>query len=162
MHAKVKAISPLVAALLLIMVGIAGAVLVYLWLTGFAGKGTTIPSTMETQLKIEAAKITNITVKVDNKNVTKNCTIIYVRNTGSITIDCSAYNVTVYIYDSNTGELVAVNGSASFTCGGDKLLEPGELGNVSAIVEGLKKGKYYDVKLVVGGIEYIYPSVRAG
>ena len=153
MHAKVKAISPLVAALLLIMVAIAGAVLVYLWLTGFAGKGTTVPSTMETQLKIEAVKITG----VNNKN----CTIIYVRNTGSITIDCGAHNVTVYIYDSNTGALVAVNGSASFICGNDKFLEPGELGNVSAIVEGLKKGKYYDVKLVVAGIEYVYPSVRA-
>ena len=39
------------------MVGIAGAVLVYLWLTGFAGKGTTIPTGMETQLKVEAVKI---------------------------------------------------------------------------------------------------------
>ena len=152
MYTKVKAISPLVAALLLIMVGIAGAILVYLWLTGFAGKGTAIPSTMETELKIEAVEIDS-----GNSKVT-----LYVRNVGSITIDCDAVkNVTVYVYDSNTGELVGVNSTAPLSCG-DNLLEPGELGKVEASVRGLKKGKYYDVKLVVGGIEYVYPSVRAG
>ena len=152
MHVKVKAISPLVAALLLVMVGIAGAVLVYLWLTGLAGKGTTIPATMEVQLKIEA-------VKLDSGN---NKAIIYTRNTGSTTIECSTvYNVTVYIYDSYTGKLVYVNGTAKLACGGDKILEPGELGNITAEVKGLEKGKYYDVKLVIGCVEYIYPSVRA-
>jgi len=152
MHVKVKAISPLVAALLLVMVGIAGAVLVYLWLTGFAGKGTTIPATMEVQLKIEAVKL----------NSSENKAIIYARNTGSTTIECSTvYNVTVYIYDSYTGKLVYVNGTAKLACGGDKILEPGELGNITAEVKGLEKGKYYDVKLVIGGVEYVYPSVRA-
>ena len=154
MYAKVKAISPLVAALLLIMVGIAGAVLVYLWLTGFAGKGTIVPSTMETELKIEAVEI-----KSSNNN-SSNVTV-YVRNVGSITIDCNAVkNVTVYVYDSNTGELVGVNSTAPLSCG-DNLLEPGELGKVEASVRGLKKGKYYDVKLAIAGIEYIYPSVKA-
>jgi len=151
MHAKVKAVSPLVAALLLIMVGIAGAVLVYLWLTGFVGRGMVVPSTMKTQFKIEAAEI----------NATGNYTIVYTRNIGSITIDCRASNVTVYVYDSNTGELVAVDGSANFTCGDDYVLEPGELGIVNATVKGLEEGKYYDVKLVIGGIEYVYPGVRA-
>ena len=151
MHVKIKAISPLVAALLLIMIGIAGAVLVYLWLTGFAGKGTTIPTTMEIQLKIEA-------VKLDSEN---NRTIIYARNTGSTTIECeTVYNVTVYVYDSYTGKLVGVNGTAHLACG-DGILEPGELGSITAEIHGLEKGKYYDVKLVIGGVEYIYPSVRA-
>jgi len=151
MHAKVKAISPLVAALLLVMVGIAGAVLVYLWLTGLAGKGTTIPATMEVQLKIEA-------VKLDSGN---NKAIIYTRNTGSTTIECeTVYNVTVYVYDSYTGKLVDVDGTAKLACG-DGILEPGELGNITANIQGLKKGKYYDVKLVIGGVEYVYPSVRA-
>ena len=150
MHAKIKAISPLVAALLLIMVAIAGAVLVYLWLTGFAGKGTTVPSTMEMQLKIEAVKI----------NATGEYTVVYARNTGSTTINCEAYNVTIYVYDSDTGELVVANTTAKFTCG-DNLLEPGELGVVNATTTGLSPGEYYDVKLVVGGIECTYPSVRA-
>jgi len=155
MYAKVKAISPLVAALLLIMVGIAGAVLVYLWLTGFAGKGTIVPSTMETELKIEAVEI-----KSSNNN-SSNVTV-YVRNVGSITIDCNAVkNVTVYVYDSNTGELVGVDAGASLSCGSDNLLEPGELGEVKASGINTKEGKYYDVKLAIAGIEYVYPSVKA-
>lgn len=153
MHVKkVKAISPLVAALLLIMVGIAGAVLVYLWLTGFAGKGTVVPPTMEIQLKIEAAKL----------DTAQNQATIYVRNVGATTIDCEAVpNVAVYVYDSYTGKLVAVDTDAELACGGDNILEPGELGQVTASIGGLKKGDYYDIKLVVSGVEYIYPGVRA-
>ncbi|HID41611.1 MAG TPA: hypothetical protein EYP33_05590, partial [Pyrodictium sp.] len=108
MYLKAKAISPLVAALLLIMVGIAGMVLVYLWLTGFAGKSTMVPASMELQLKIEAVKM----------NASKNEVIIYVRNTGSTTIECGdIYNVTVYVYDSYTGKLVDVDGGAKLACG---------------------------------------------
>ena len=154
---KVKAISPLVAALLLIMVGIAGAVLVYLWLTGFAGKSTIIPATVETQLKIEAAKLDSEEDKV----------ILYVRNVGATTLECDRiYNVTVYVYDSFTGEIVGVNPHAKIDCG-DTILEPGELANVTAKLEilfskdGMIKGKYYDIKLAINGIEYTFPSVRA-
>ena len=153
---KVKAISPLVAALLLIMVGIAGAVLVYLWLTGFAGKSTIIPATVETQLKIEAAKLDSKEDKV----------ILYVRNVGATTLECDRiYNVTVYVYDSFTGQIVGVNPHAKIDCG-DTILEPGELAKVTANLEtfiegGMIKGKYYDIKLAINGIEYTFPSVRA-
>ena len=151
MYLKAKAISPLVAALLLIMVGIAGMVLVYLWLTGFAGKSTMVPASMELQLKIEAVKM----------NASKNEVIIYVRNTGSTTIECGdIYNVTVYVYDSYTGKLVDVDANAKISCG-DTILEPGELGKVNATINGLTKGDYYDVKLIISGVEYTFASVRS-
>jgi len=149
MHAKVKGISPLVAALLLIMVGIAGAVLIYLWFTGFASKSATIPSTAKIELKIEAA-----TINATNDQVT-----IYLRNVGSVTVDFSATPAALYIYDANTGDLVAQNTSA-ITQG---TLAPGEVGSYEGIsVTGnLEANKYYDIKLVVGGVEIYYPAVKA-
>ena len=148
MHAKVKGISPLVAALLLIMIGIAGAVLIYLWFTGFASKSATIPSSAKIELKIEAATI----------NASSNQVTIYLRNVGSVTVDFSATPAALYIYDANTGELVAQSTNA-ITKG---TLAPGQIQSYTINVTGtIQANKYYDIKLVVGGVEIYYPAVKA-
>ena len=160
MHKKVRAISPLVAALLLIMIGIAGAVLIYLWLTGFASKGASIPAHLKAEIKIEggymyAARPPNIT--------------LFARNIGTAGIDFNAFNLTIYIYDSSTGELVATNTSvpknAVVELGTrDGIWEPGELVNITVLLSNITDilpGHYYDVKLVVMGIEYYVSGIKA-
>ena len=150
MHAKVKAISPLVAALLLIIVGIAGAVLVYLWLTGFAGKSAVIPSTMKIEIKVEAA---DLAVDTTNKQTT---VTTYVRNVGSVTIPQNT-EVGIYVYDSDTGAFV---GTCTTTLDND--VPPGDLIELQCTIKNtvLDTGKYYDVQVSILGVDYYVLSVR--
>ena len=111
MKARMRGISPIVAVLLLILVAIGAAVLIYLWLTGFAGKSTQTPSSLQTQFKIETARIFNGT-GAPSKGA--NATIdIYLRNTGRTSIDLGALKdenaLAIYIYNSYTGDLVYSN-----------------------------------------------------
>jgi len=149
MHAKIKAISPLVAALLLIMVGIAGAVLVYLWLTGFAGKSAVIPSTMKIEIKVEAA---DLAVDTTNKQTT---VTTYVRNVGSVTIPKDTV-AGIYVYDSDTG---AFAGTCNVTLNKD--LPPGNLTQLKCTIDtDLDTKKYYDVQVSILGVDYYVLSVR--
>ena len=112
--AKMRGISPIVAVLLLILVAIGAAVLIYLWLTGFAGKSTQTPSSLQTQFKIETARILNGTGALPVSQNTANATIdIYLRNTGRTSIDLGALQeenaLAIYIYNSYTGDLVYSN-----------------------------------------------------
>ena len=160
MHKKVRAISPLVAALLLIMIGIAGAVLIYLWLTGFASKGASIPAHLKAEIKIEGGYM----YAAETPNIT-----LFARNIGTAGIDLNAFNLTIYVYDSSTGELVATNTSvpknAVVELGTrDGIWEPGELVNITVLLSNITDilpGHYYDVKLVVMGIEYYVSGIKA-
>jgi len=160
MHKKVRAISPLVAALLLIMIGIAGAVLIYLWLTGFASKGASVPAHLKAEIKIEGGYI--------SANKTPIITL-FARNIGTAGVDLNAFNITIYIYDSSTGELVATNTSVSKNAirelgSNNTVWEPGELVNITALLNNLTNilpGHYYDVKLVVMGVEYYASGIKA-
>ena len=114
MKARMRGISPIVAVLLLILVAIGAAVLIYLWLTGFAGKSTQTPSSLQTQFKIETARIFNGTGALNDAATTANATIdIYLRNTGRTSIDLGAVKdenaLAIYIYNSYTGDLVYSN-----------------------------------------------------
>jgi len=116
MKANMRAISPVVAVLLLILVAVGAAVLIYLWLTGFTGQATQTPSTLQTEFKIESARIYNDT------DVGSNATIeLYVRNTGRTSIDLRALakqnGLAVYIYNSYSGDLVYSNTTLLFKNG---------------------------------------------
>jgi len=80
---KTKGLEPIVAAVLLIVVAVIGAVLVYLWFSGYVTRATSQAEQLSAaeQLKIEAIEIPSAgTVR------------IYVRNVGTIPIDvASAY-----------------------------------------------------------------------
>jgi len=68
---KTKGLEPIVAAVLLIVVAVVGAVLIYLWFSGFVTRGTTQAEqvTAGERLKIESANLTATGISV-----------IYVRN----------------------------------------------------------------------------------
>jgi len=94
---KTKGLEPIVAAVLLIVVAVIGAVLVYLWYSGYVTRATSQAEQLSSaeQLKIEAVEVSNGTVT------------IYVRNVGSvpITVD-SAYvldSIKLTAVCSNTG-----------------------------------------------------------
>jgi FlaG/FlaF family flagellin (archaellin) len=60
MKTKTKGLEPIVAAVLLIVVAVIGAVLVYLWFAGYVTKATSQAESMAAseKLKIEAASLT--------------------------------------------------------------------------------------------------------
>ena len=74
MKTKIKGLEPVVAAVLLIVVAVIGAMLVYVWLTGYVTKATSQAESTATseRLKIEAASL----------NGTTGVLTLYVRNIG--------------------------------------------------------------------------------
>ena len=69
-----KAVSPVIATLLLIVIAVAAAVLTYIWVTGYMG--TIAPRETPTQLKER--------IKIDAVNVSGSSVSIYVSNIGEI------------------------------------------------------------------------------
>jgi len=71
---KTKGLEPIVAAVLLIVVAVIGAVLTYLWFAGYVTKATSQAEQMAAseKLKIEAANLT----------ATQKSAILYIRNMG--------------------------------------------------------------------------------
>ena len=174
---RVRGISPIVAAILLILVAIAGAVIVYLWLTGFAGTATATPATMKARLEVEQAAVkadTGVNAVVNgNTYVNKSSVILYVRNVGDTTVNITQF--AVYVYDHWTGKQVFAfyqglpNGTNVYIYNlspSDGMLAPNALGeiNVTMLTNAtlpFTVGKYYDIKLSVAGIEYYYSGVQA-
>jgi len=78
MKTKTKGLEPIVAAVLLIVVAVIGAVLIYLWFAGYVTKATSQAESMAAseKLKIEAASLTA------NTRETK----LYIRNLGGDTV----------------------------------------------------------------------------
>ncbi len=153
-----RGISPLVVALLLILVGIAATIVLYMWLTGFTTSATQLPAEMKINIRIEAANITD--------GGSHDYVILYVRNVGSTTIDLGAIkNVAVYVYYHYNGTVAYTNTTAAAepVRGGDNLIEPGELFIVNATSDSdvIAKGEYYDVKVVISGVEAWIVGVKA-
>jgi len=123
---KTKGLEPIVAAVLLIVVAVIGAVLVYLWFAGFVTKATSQAeqASASEKLKIEAATL--------NSNTPPNV-ILYVRNLGGSDVEIvSAYvllpgSLTPVCYTAvTTGNIIYANslgyldinlGSCTFTAG---------------------------------------------
>ena len=110
MARRMRAISPVVAVLLLILVAIGAAVLIYLWLTGFTGKATQTPSSLQTEFTIETARIYNGTGGALGANATIE---LFLRNTGRTSIDLKVLKeqngLAIYVYESYSGDLVYAN-----------------------------------------------------
>jgi hypothetical protein len=77
MKTKTKGLEPIVAAVLLIVVAVIGAVLIYLWFAGYVTKATSQAESMAVseKLKIEAASLT------EDGEAT-----LYIRNLGGDTV----------------------------------------------------------------------------
>jgi len=91
-----KAVSPVIATLLLILIAVAAAILVYVWVTGYTSSAMKQGAPeLEEKIKVEAV---NVNVTSTYGNLT-----IYVRNIGS-----TQANVTdIYIIDAKSNEIVA-------------------------------------------------------
>ena len=134
MPASRKAVSPLIATLLLILISIAAASLIYVFVTSYISGSAGQRPTAQSQIVIEAASL--------NASNLPNVTV-YVRNVGQQEIPSG--NWSVYLYDLN-GNMVGYN--VTYTASS---LGPGSLLQINAIVSNtttIAPGSYYDVKVV--------------
>ena len=96
MKPKTRGIEPIIAAVLLIVIAVIGAVLIYLWFTGYITRATSQAEQISAseKLKIEAAEITDDPVfAAFVRNLggdTARVVHVYVLRPGSITPVCSA------------------------------------------------------------------------
>lgn len=121
------------AAILLIVIAVIGAVLLYVWFTGFLGAATGQASRFAVQ---ESLKIDAVSLSASPPALT-----VYVRNLGGVPVVVSS----VYVADSVTGNAV---------CGATSLSEAVEPYSVSELTptmdcgSGLSRGRSYVVKVV--------------
>jgi len=143
MKTKTRGLEPIVAAVLLIVVAVIGAVLVYLWFAGYVTKATSQAEQMAAseKLKIEAAAITTGT----------NTATLYIRNLGGDNVTLA----TAYILKPGTINPICVVQSSTIykpdlTTSGADTLYPGALQKVTFDVSGcsLQPGYDYVIKLV--------------
>lgn len=128
-----KAVSPLIATLLLILISIAAASLIYVFVTSYISGSAGQRPTVQSQIVIEAASL-----EATDKKVT-----VYVRNVGQQEIPSG--NWSVYLYDLN-GNMVGYNVTYIASS-----LGPGSLLQINATVSNtttITSGSYYDVKVV--------------
>jgi len=146
MKTKTRGLEPIVAAVLLIVVAVIGAVLVYLWFAGYVTKATSQAEQMTAseRLKIEAANIT----------LSKNQAYLYIRNLGGDKVTLA----TAYIFRPGTINPLCIINQGSITAYTPDLatklnpaiLFPGALQLVNFTVTncGLQSGYDYVIKLV--------------
>jgi flagellin-like protein len=127
-----KAVSPLIATLLLVLISIAAASLIYVFVTGYISGSAGQRPTAQSQIVIEAASLKPDDDKI---NVT-----VYVRNVGQQEIPSG--NWSIYLYDLN-GNMVGYNLTNIASS-----LGPGSLLQINAKVTTTSSDSYYDVKVV--------------
>ena len=140
-----KAVSPVIATLLLIVIAVAAAVLTYIWVTGYMG---TLQSQAGTQQVQERLKIEGVSV---NTNTNKIQTI-YVRNIGDVKVNIA----TVYLLSSTGSVLASYSPTKQVSLAPEELVKISvsdtNIGNVD-----LTPGTTYIVKVVTSkGTEATY------
>ncbi len=140
MKTKMRGLEPVVAAVLLIVVAVIGAVLIYLWFAGYITKSTSQAEQMAAseRLKIEAASLTANTAR------------LFIRNLGGDNVTLA----TAYIL--RPGSMSALCTKTSFTisrpggAGTANTLYPGAVQEVTFDVGGcgVQSGRDYVIKLV--------------
>ena len=124
---KNKAVSPVVATLLLILIAVAAAVVLYAWVSSLnsSAKGSGAENTGSAIVIEEAKLIKNLTrFNIDNAdtNITDATAVkIWVRNIANRPIDNGTW--ALYVIDTQTGAIVAVANNWTF----NKSLTPGEI-----------------------------------
>ncbi|MGC8573427.1 MAG: archaellin/type IV pilin N-terminal domain-containing protein, partial [Caldisphaera sp.] len=129
-----KAISDIVAVVMLILIAIAAAVLIYLWLSGLVGSvHSSNPALTE---RISIASVAFNASKPSNIKKYPNITA-YVQNTGSTSVTISS----IYIINATSG--ATLNNGTVFSYSGSKQLSkgsvtipPNSIANVTAVLSG--------------------------
>jgi flagellin-like protein len=124
-----KAVSPIIAVLLLIAIAVAAAVITYIWVMGFIGMATTARVTAQGQIQIENVRMSGNTAE------------LYVRNVGATTVTPDA----VYVTDNTAGTTVTVETLSGATTA----LSVGSSGSLSFTVSpSFSSGHSYTFKVV--------------
>jgi len=136
MKTKTRGLEPIVAAVLLIVVAVIGAVLVYLWFAGYVTKATSQAEQMAAseRLKIEAA---SLRAAVNGSGTAT----LYVRNLGGDAVQV----VQAYVFKpGSTNVLCTVSITAS-------PIPPGQLSTITANLPtacGITAGYDYVIKII--------------
>ncbi|MEL9991341.1 MAG: flagellar biosynthesis protein FlaG [Thermoproteus sp.] len=132
MKAKAKGLEPIVAAVLLIVVAVVGAVLLYLWFAGYITRTTSQAGQMMQTEKIE---IEGASLSASTQNAT-----LYIRNVGDVSVNISA----IYVINPTTQGVVCYY---SFPTTNQPTINPGTVMKVSTTTWtvgcGLTSGKQY-------------------
>jgi len=137
-----KAVSPIVATVLLIIIAVAAGVLIWVWLHGFAEKNPTAQPTLQEEFKI------------DSVSVSGNVVTIYVRNIGQVGDTVSS----AYILDAVSGNTVCSNTSVGVTVDVDQVKPV--IVNCTASGYTLQSGHAYIAKIVTDrGVEATYQFI---
>ena len=142
---KIKGIEPIVAAVLLIVLAVVGAVLLYLWFAGYVTKATSQTEQIYAteRLSIEAANLSSTT----------SVSYLYIRNLGGSNVTLA----TAYLLQPGTVNPLCTNASAitvyrglSTGTGQVKTLFPGQDQLVRISFSGCKiySGNSYVIKIV--------------
>ncbi len=92
-----KGISPVIAAVLLVIIAVAAGVLIWTWLAGFVQRAPTSQPAL------------NERIKIDSVGVSGNTVTIYVRNIGDVDVTISS----AYVIDAVNGTTICSNINAS-------------------------------------------------
>ncbi|MCU7787680.1 flagellar biosynthesis protein FlaG [Pyrobaculum sp. 3827-6] len=146
MKTKTKGLEPIVAAVLLIVVAVIGAVLVYLWFAGYVTKATSQAEQMAAseKLKIEAASL---------PATTDPTATVYVRNLGGVQVQI----VTAYLFPVGSSAPLCDPVNPGVT------INPGELKTFGITFSGCTTTSGYDyvIKLVTAKGTEIATTVTA-
>jgi len=98
-----KAISPVIATLLLILIAIAASILVYIWVTGYTTSATATEATqLKERIKVDAVGAKQVNASGDYYDVIS----VFVKNIGEVRTNVSS----IYIYDNKGEVVVSVTG----------------------------------------------------
>ena len=147
MQLNKKGISPVIAVLLLIVIAVAAAILVYVWLSGYMGTLQSQAGTQQVQerIKIEGVKISSNQIEA-----------IYIRNIGDVSVTIDA----IYLLDSS-GNIKGVKTGIGATILSASVYEAttADFGSSAGEVGGatLTAGNTYIIKVVTSrGTEVTY------
>ncbi len=130
-----KGVSPVIATLLLILIAVAAAVLVYMWVTGYVRTTATGGEEMAERIKIEAVSVSGSTLLT-----------AYVRNVGDVTATIDA----IYVID-RSGSIVGSSPNLSSE------VSVGSVTTVTVNGVTLTRGQHYTLRVVTkSGVEASY------
>jgi len=110
MQYRIRGVSPVVATALLVLIAIATAVLLYLWISG------TVQNAPQSNIRFQER------IKIDGVDRVND--IAYVRNVGDGQVTISA----VYVINQTTGEVVSGNTSVNTP------IDPGKIGQITVTI----------------------------
>ena len=169
-----RAISPVIATLLLILIAVAASILVYVWVTGYTSSVTGAEATqLQERIKIDAVSAK----QVNNTGNYYDVISVFVRNIGEVRANVSS----IYVYDEEGKVVISATGisrggiepgvTANFTIAlnytnsaepNNALLVNGQLDSAATVndltgANGTTIDTTYTVKVVtLNGVEYTY------